>query len=93
MTTARERQRFALALASPDPATALHALAKALQAEGMAQVALYHLFAEFQQETDGDDPRYDAIVDTMDLIWGGGWAKGRALYDTELTSADIAEPQ
>ena len=29
--------------------------------------------------------------DNMDLIWGGGWAKGRALFETELTSAHIAE--
>lgn len=93
MTAERDRRRFELALSSPNPATALHELAKALKAEGMGQVAMYHLFAEFQQKIDGDNPHYDAIVDNMDLIWGGGWAKGRALYDTELTSADIAEPQ
>ena len=92
MTAERDRQRFEQALASPDRATALHELAKALKAEGMGQVAMYHLFAEFQQRIDGDDPRYDAIVDNMDLVWGGGWAKGRALYETELTDADIAEP-
>ncbi len=91
MTTVRDRQRFELALTSPDPAAALNELAKALKAEGMGQAAMYRLFAEFQQTTDDDDPRYDAIVDNMDLIWGGGWAKGRALYDTELTGADIAE--
>src|SRR4051794_10800784 len=93
MTAERDRQRFELALASPDPAFTLHELAKALKTEGMGQVAMYHLFAEFQHKIDGDDPRYDAVVDTMDLIWGGSWAKGRALYDTELTSADIAEPR
>jgi|688.fasta_scaffold1768907_1 hypothetical protein len=92
MATVRDRQRFELALASSDPATTLHELAKALKAEGMEQVAMYHLFAEYQQKIDGVDPRYEPIVDNMDLIWGGGWAKGRALFETELTSADIAEP-
>src|SRR4051812_49284315 len=91
MPIERDRQRFELALASFDPATALHELAKALKAEGMGQVAMYHLFAEFQRAIDGDDPRYDAVVDNMDLVWGGGWAKGRALFETELTDADIAE--
>jgi hypothetical protein len=92
MTAERDRQRFEVALASPNPSIALHELAKALKAEGMGQVAMYHLFAEFQQKIDGDDPCYDAIVDNMDLIWGGGWAKGLALFETELTNADIAEP-
>lgn len=92
MIAERDRQRFEMALASNDPTTALHELAKMLKAEGMAQVAMYRLFAEFQQKINGDDPRYDAIVGNMELVWGGGWAKGRALYDTELTSADIAEP-
>jgi hypothetical protein len=79
-------------LSSPDPATPFHELAIALKAEGMGQVAMYHLFAEFQPKIGGDDPRSDAILDNMDLIWGGGWAKGRALFDTELTSADVAKP-
>jgi hypothetical protein len=92
MTGERDRQRFELALSSPDPTIALHELAKTLKAEGLGQVAMYHLFAEFQQKADENDPRLDAILDNMDLIWGGGWAKGRALFETELSSADIADP-
>jgi hypothetical protein len=92
MSAERDRQRFELALSSANPGTALHELAKSLKAEGMGQVAMYHLFAEFQQKTDDDDPRYDRITDIMDMIWGGGWAKGRALFETELTNADIAAP-
>jgi hypothetical protein len=92
MTAERDRQRFEVALASPDPAIAIRELAETLKAEGMGQVAMYHLFAEFQRKIDGDDPGYDAIVDNMDSIWGGGWAKGRALFETDLTNADIAEP-
>jgi hypothetical protein len=92
MSAERYRQRFEVALASPDPATALYELAKALKAEGVGQVAIYHLFAEFQRNITGDDLRADAILDTMDLIWGGGWAKGRALFETALTDADVADP-
>jgi hypothetical protein len=91
MVADRDRQRFKLALSSPCPSAALHELAKALKAEGMGQVAMYHLFEEFQRTLDPDDPRSDAILDNMDLIWGGGWAKGHALFEKELTSADIAE--
>ena len=91
MSAERNRQRFELALSSTDPATALHELARALKSEGMTQVAVYHLFAEFQQKIDGNDPRHDAISDNMDLIWGGSWAKGRALFEMELTDADIPE--
>jgi hypothetical protein len=92
MSAERDRQRLELALSSANPGTALHELAKSLKTEGMGQVAMYHLFAEFHLKTDHDDPRYDYITDTMDLIWGGGWAKGRALFETELTDTDIAEP-
>ena len=93
MSADQNRQRFEVALASPNPGTALYELAKALKAEGMGQVAMYHLFAEFQQKTDDDDPRYDRITDIMDMIWCGGWAKGHALFETELTNADVGEPR
>lgn len=92
MATELDLQRFRLALSSPDPFKALHELAVTLKLEGMSQVAMYHLFAVFQREIDDDDPRYDAIVDNMDYVWGGGWAKGNALFETELTDADIVDP-
>ena len=74
------------------PREALLTLARQLRDGGSSQLELYFLFSYFQQRLSPEDPRYDAVVDTMDLIWGGGWAKGRALYDTELTSADVARP-
>src|SRR3954469_25131805 len=92
MATDSQRHRFERALSAPDPAVALHDLAKALKAEGMGQVAMYRLFEEYQLKVAQDDPRHDAILDNMDLIWGGGWAKGRALFETELTNVEIAEP-
>jgi hypothetical protein len=89
MVTDSLRQRFDQALRAPHPSSALHALAQALKADGMTQVALYHLFAEYQAKLDPDDPRHDAVVDNLDLIWGGPWAKGHALFEKELTDADI----
>ena len=85
-----ERQRLVDAMGQSDPATAVLELAQRLRDEGMGQVTMFRLFSEQQQELSGDDPRYDAIVDTMDLIWGGPWAKGRAFFDEELTNERLA---
>jgi hypothetical protein len=89
MVTDAMRTRFEAALADPQPAAALNTLARSLKAEGVTQATLYHLFTEYQIKTDGHDPRYDAIVDNLDLIWGGPWAKGGALFDHALTDADV----
>lgn len=83
------RVRFERGLRDVQPHTALRGLALALKGEGVSQVAVYRLFSEFQVKTDGNDPRYDAIVDNMDLVWGGAWAKGGALFDTELSESDV----
>ncbi len=80
-----ERERLIAAMDSSDPMTAVLELAHTLRAEGMGQIAMFRLFSEQQQRLSGDDPRYDSIVDTMDLIWGGPWAKGRALFNEELS--------
>jgi len=61
----------------------------ALRDEGVSQVHLYALFSHFLMTTPPDDPRYDAITDNMDLIWGGAIAKGHALYPTTLTNEDV----
>jgi N-carbamoylputrescine amidase len=82
--------RFEAALADAQPYAALHALARALKAEGIDQVSIYRLFREYLVKTDSNDRRYDAIADNMDLIRGGPWAKGGALFERELTDADVA---
>ncbi len=79
------QDRFDHALSASEPSAALTELATRLKAEGMDQLSMYRLFEEYLRRVDGDDPRYDAIADTMDLIWGGPWAKGRAVFDTELS--------
>ena len=68
MVTDGMRTRFDDAMSHAEPASAVFALAKALKSEGIGQVTLYRLFAEYQAKTDANDPRYDAIVDAMDLI-------------------------
>ena len=83
--------RLIEALNSDDPSSAVFHLAHSLRDEGMGQVAMYRLFAEQQLRLSGNDPRYDAVVDTMDLIWGGPWARGGALFDEELTSERVRE--
>jgi len=80
VTTPEAIQRFRSAMQSPVPAKALPELAISFRDDGMSKADLYALFQKFQEETSPDDPRYDAIVDTMDLIHGGPWAKGADLY-------------
>ena len=82
-------QRLARALESADPAAEVPALARVLRDEGMTQLAMYRLFAAEQKRLPGDDRRHNPVVDTMDLIWGGPWAEGRALFDAELTDVQI----
>lgn len=84
-------QRLAKALKASDPRAAVQELACTLRDEGMGQRAMYLLFAAQQKRLSGDDPRYDAVVDTMDLIRGGPWAKGSALFEFELTDAQLGE--
>lgn len=45
--------------------------ARALRNEGMGQAPMYRLFSELHQRISGADPRRDATVDLMDLIWSG----------------------
>lgn len=88
--TVDARKRLEEALGARDPAAAVHELARALRTEGMGQTPMYRLFSEQHRRISADDPRYDAIADTMDLIWGGPWATGAALFDEELTDERLA---
>jgi hypothetical protein len=46
-------------------------------------------FLTIQAEADGDEDRLDAIMDTMDCICGGPWAKGRDIFSGELDNKTI----
>ena len=84
------RLQAALQPDQPAPtAAALKKLAHALRDEGMSQAELYRLFQAEHARSDLDEPRLEALAETMDLIWGGGWAKGHALFAQELSQARL----
>ena len=83
------QRRFEEALASKNPRECLGRLAVALREEGASQIHVYFLFESYQKKTAGDDPLYDAIVDTMDEIQGGPWAKGGGFFPATLTDEII----
>ena len=77
--------RMERALREASPAEALAALARALKAEGLPQAEMYQLFDEYRarHEHDADETKYDAILDTMDLICGYCSSDAR-LFDREM---------
>lgn len=84
------RLQAALRPDQPAPtAAALEKLAYALRDEGMSQVALYRLYQGEHARGDLDELRLEALAETMDLIWGGGWAKGHALFEQALSQARL----
>lgn len=92
MPTDQQRAQFEQALLLPDPTESLRQLALKLKSEGVGQIEMYHLYTEFLQNSDSSETLYDAIADNLDLIWGGGWAKGRALFEKTLTNEDVRLP-
>ena len=74
-----------------DPAgVRLSSLAESLRDEGVDQITLYRLFTEYFVRAAADDPLCDALMHTLDTIWGGPWAKGGDLFGKELTDEDVA---
>lgn len=71
---------------APDPGKSVYQLAIALRNEGLPQVALYRVFSDQFTQLADEDPRYDALADTMDEIW----YKGR-LYDEALSDLRLGE--
>ena len=89
MHTAEQQRRFDEALAAPRPFPRLCELACGLRDEGMAQIELFLLFESQMEKNELDELRYDAIVDTLDEIYGGPWAKGGGFFSTKLSDEDI----
>jgi hypothetical protein len=77
--------RLLAALDSERRYEALAQLARELRDEGMDQVSLYRMYSRALSAADSDEDRRDAIADVLDLIRGGPWAKGRELFDEELS--------
>jgi len=84
------RHRVWVALQSGRPAAALESLAVALRDEGTSQAALYRLFSRAWMAQTSEE-KQDLLVEVMDRIWGGVYAKGRALYPTELTAERLRD--
>ena len=80
MSATKHTQAFDEALGSPNPTEELYRLAVSLRDQGLSQFDLYLLFEQNQIATPGEDPKYDAIVENMELIWGGPWASGHGLF-------------
>ena len=91
MTDARDNitNRLLSALSADDPMASVHQFALALKAEGLSQVEMYRLFSRLHQGFREDDPRADALANTMDLIWG--WcSKEHALFEHVLSDEDLS---
>ena len=85
MTEQSISARMENAVQASSPTNALADLASALKAEGMSQFEMYRLFDEYRakHQSDADETRCDAILDTMDVIVG--WCSPTArLFDSEL---------
>jgi hypothetical protein len=85
MATQSPKVRMEGALQASSPYTALVSFATTLKAEGMSQRELYQLFDEYRakHKSDTDETKYDAILDTMDIIVG--WCvPSRRLFDSDL---------
>ena len=89
MIRPEHQRRFEEALASKAPFKSLCRLAEALRDEGVSQIEVYFLFGSYQEKILDSDPLYDAVVDTMDEIHGGPWAKGGGFFSTVLTDEQI----
>ncbi len=69
----------------------LRHLAEKKRDAGWSQPELYLLFLELfdRHQDDETGPFIDFITDILDSIWGGGIAKGHALYPTALTNKEL----
>lgn len=79
------KERMEIALRESSPSSALAILARTFKAEGMSQSEIYQLFDEYRARIakDANEIKYDAILDTMDIICGHCNPAAR-LFDTDL---------
>jgi hypothetical protein len=64
------QRRLLEALAMPDPAKGAYECAVQLRTEGVTQIEMYLVFDGVREGLQDGDPRYDAVLDTMDSIVG-----------------------
>jgi hypothetical protein len=76
--------RIESAIGSSSPFDALLVLSQSLKTEGLSQREMYDLFASYARRyQEHDESKYEAIVDTMDLICGY-CAPSKRLFETDL---------
>ena len=80
--------RLFSALAEPRPAEAALHLAETLKAEGVGQIVMYGLYVGVLKQLEDGDPRFDAVLDTLDCIVGycSPYAK---LFEHYLSNEEI----
>jgi hypothetical protein len=64
------RRRLLEGLAMPDPTNGAYECAVQLRTEGVTQIEMYLVFDGVREGLQDGDPRYDAVLDTMDCIVG-----------------------
>jgi hypothetical protein len=89
MVSFEKRERLKAELLGEASFMSLLELACRLRDEGESQRDLFLLFSYFQQRLSPEDPRYDGLLDTMDYIVGGPWAKGGGIFDTILDNESV----
>jgi hypothetical protein len=82
--------RFIEALSSRNLEKTLYELAVTLREEGVTQIPLFCLFEHFQIATSNEkEDQLNAILNIMDLIWSGPWAKGHGLFPTQICEENL----
>ena len=86
MANNEQQKRFEAAVRTNDNSKALFQLASQLRDEGLSQKEVYSLFQSFRDKVSDseDEATYNSILDTMDAIYGGPWAKGRSIFPQEM---------
>ncbi len=77
------RIRFALAVDSPNPVSALIEIAKAMKSAGKSQREIYAVFHAFLNTIAQNEKQADSVRDVMDYI--AGWCNpDQAIFNTRL---------
>jgi hypothetical protein len=94
MPSRKELQaRLLAALAGSHPAGAAYNCAVQFREEGLKQLEMYRVFDGVREQLQDGDPRYDALLDTMDYIVGYCSPQAKLFPDHYLSNEEIEEPE
>ena len=80
--------RLFAALDKLQPADEAYRLAETLKTEGVQQLPMYRLYVRVLHQLEDGDPRYDAVLDTLDCIVGYCSPQGK-LFEHYLSNEEI----